>query len=62
MPRRRAFTFAAFDVHVQPSLRRAFPVIEAPDRSFAHQLDVRLQALARVFDRKASLGRPTASA
>ena len=63
MPRRRAFTFATFDVHVQPSLQRAFPMArETPDRPFELMLGERLNALARVLDTGGSRGQPAASA
>ncbi len=62
MLRRRAFTFATFDVHVQPSLRRAFPMAGAPEQSFEQLLGQRLEALARIFDTEASRGQAVASA
>ncbi len=62
MLHRRAFTFATFDVHVQPSLRRAFPMAGAPEKSFEQLLGQRLDALARIFDTEASRGQAAASA
>ena len=63
MLRQRAFTFATFDLHVQPALQQVFPLTGGTsDRSFEQLLGERLDAVARIFDTKASRGQAAASA
>lgn len=60
MPRPRAFSFEILDIHLQPSMRRAFAVPTAPD-TFELSLRERLEALRRLFDQESSV-RSTAAA
>lgn len=66
MLRRSAFGFNAFDLQVQPSMRRAFPIDDlAPAAlgsgsigasAFELSLMDRLEAIKRIFDRESQIG------
>ena len=60
MPRRSAFSFEILDIHLQPSMRRAFAV-PTPHETFELSLRERLEALRRLVDQEVDV-RTTAAA
>ena len=62
MPRRSAFSFEILDIHLQPSMRRAFSLADMAPTIFELSLLDRLEALRRIFDDKADRGQVAAAA